>query len=144
MPISQPLGKPATSPISPSRFRNPSAMLEKHLSQAIQEFLRIDDWRVFRQESLRNTIQGRYAGELGMPDLLALRYYHAEDDALGQAYGADALWIEVKRKGQKPKPHQLEWHAKERALGAEVVVVDDYSEFRSWYFLSGLNRRIKA
>ncbi len=115
---------------------------EAQLSRLVQDFLKLDGWRVLRQEPLSRAGGGRYAGELGMPDLLALRYWKAS-----QEYGApagDILWIEVKRSGQKPKPHQLQWHERERALGAEVWVVDDFDAFKEKYVSSGLNRSIRS
>jgi hypothetical protein len=117
----------------------PPKVSEAQLSKQVQDFLCIDGWRVFKQEPLSRAGGGRYAGELGMPDLLALRYARPV-----QGWANSVLWIEVKRKGAKPKPHQLEWHERERALGAEVWVVDDYDAFRAKYLGSGLNRRISA
>ncbi len=120
---------------------------EKHIADAVKGLLEIDGWRVFHMEPLSNIIQKRYAGELGMPDLLALRYGWtkplAEGDLLASVLG-EILWLEIKRPGAKPKAHQERWHAEERMLGAEVQVVDDYDFFREWYVKSGLNRRIRV
>ncbi len=112
---------------------------ERHISEAVKGLLEIDGWRVFHMEPLSNVIQKRYSAELGCPDLLALRY---ADPARGKS--TDVLWLEIKRRGVKPKKHQAEWHAAERAMGAEVWVVDDYDFFRESYVKSGLNRRIRA
>lgn len=117
---------------------------EAQLSRLVQEFLELDGWRVLKQEPLSRAGGGRYAGELGMPDLLALRYCGASQDALGFGAHGDILWIEVKRAGQKPKPHQVEWHKRERALGAEVWVCDDFDVFKVKYLASGLNRGMRA
>ena len=116
---------------------------EAQLSHQVQDFLGIDGWRVFKQEPLSRAGGGRYAGELGMPDLLAIRYdaklYHASlCEYILAALNQSVLWIEVKAKGRKPAPHQAEWHARERALGAEVWVVDDFDVFRERYLASGL------
>jgi hypothetical protein len=107
---------------------------EAQLSHQVQDFLGIYGWRVFKQEPLSRAGGGRYAGELGMPDLLAIRY----DAKLYHANLCEYIWIEVKAKGRKPAPHQDEWHARERALGAEVWVVDDFDVFRERYLASGL------
>ena len=105
---------------------------ERELSRQVQDFLKLDGWRVLKQEAMK--WGDRQAGELGMPDLLALRY-NTEFRGI--------LWIEVKRKGAQPKPHQAAWHAAEHALGAEVWVVDNFDEFRGKYLNSGLNRSIR-
>ncbi|MHA1286563.1 MAG: VRR-NUC domain-containing protein [Candidatus Thorarchaeota archaeon] len=36
----------------------------------------------------------------------------------------DIFWIEFKRLGEKPKPHQLKYHDMLRSLGFEVYVID--------------------
>ncbi len=110
---------------------------EAQLSRQVSDFLKLDQWRVLRQEPLSRAGGGRYAGELGMPDLLALRYGSMTELR-------SILWIEVKRAGQKPKPHQLQWHERERALGAEVWVVSDFDVFKEKYVASGLNRSIRS
>ncbi len=120
---------------------------EKHITDAVKGLLEIDGWRCFHMEPLSHIIQKRYAGELGMPDLLCLRYGWtkplAEGDLLANVLG-EILWIEVKRPGAKPKAHQASWHEHEKSLGAEVRVVDSYDDFREWYAGSGLNRRIRV
>lgn len=117
---------------------------ERELSRQVKDFLRLDGWRVLRQEPLSRAGGGRYAGELGMPDLLALRYAdHRVIIGAKQSTPDEILWIEVKSHGAKPKPHQAAWHAAERALGAEVWVVDDLDEFRGKYIDSGLNRSMR-
>ena len=132
--------------LDPARLAGTPRVTEAQLSKQVKDFLEIDGWRVFRMEPLSNVIQKRYSAELGCPDLLALRYggkrlvsviYHAKNEG-------DILWLEIKRRGKKPAKHQAEWHAKERALGAEVWVCDDFDEFRSKYCKSGLNRSIRA
>jgi len=90
-------------------------------------------------EPLSNVIQQRYSAELGCPDILALRYAEPH-----RGRSAAILWIEVKVKGRKPAKHQALWHDRERALGAEVVVVDDFEEFKAWYVNSGFNRGMRA
>lgn len=117
--------------------------LEREISKGVKMLLELDGWRCFHMEPLSNVVQRRYSAELGCPDLLALRYgkiaQYPDDD-----WGPNILWLEIKRKGKKPAPHQLAWHAKERALGAEVWVVDSFDDFRADYLKSGLNRGIRA
>ncbi len=125
---------------------------EAQLSRLVSDFLTLDGWRVLKQEPLSRAGGGRYAGEMGMPDLLCLRY---EFNRLAAGirpillpeichFEAQVFWIEVKRLGAKPKPHQLAWHERERALGAEVWVIDDFDAFKAKYLESGLNRNIRS
>ena len=72
----------------------------------------------------------------------ALRY--ARRGIMGLRISPDILWCEIKRRGQKPKAHQIKWHEAERALGAQVCVIDDFDFFREGYVKSGLNRSIRA
>ena len=37
-----------------------------------------------------------------------------------------AIWVELKAPGEKAKPHQLREHARMRALGQHVVVIDSF------------------
>ncbi len=133
--------------IDPGRLppRKPK-VTEKHIADAVKGLLEIDGWRVFHMEPLSNVIQRRYSAELGCPDLLALRYGAKRADSYDYSYRTEcqALWLEIKRRGAKPKKHQERWHAEERMLGAEVWVVDDYEFFRKCYISSGLNRRIRV
>lgn len=115
-----------------------SKISERLLSELISGFLKLDGWRVLKQEPLSRAGGGRYAGELGMPDILCLRYAEPH-----RGRGNAILWIEAKRKGGKPKPLQAYWHAAERALGAEIWVCDDFEEFKVKYLGSGLNRRMR-
>lgn len=123
-------------------------VLEKHIAQAVTEFLRIDEWRVFKQEPLSRAGGGRYAGELGMPDLLALRYLppakiQAVERPIEVKASCGHIWLEIKRPGAKPKPHQVAWHEREVAHGALVWIVDDFDMFRTRYLASGLARRVR-
>ena len=128
--------------LDPARLAGTPRVTEAQLAKQVKDFLEIDGWRVFRMEPLSNVIQKRYSAELGCPDLLALRY--ARRGTLGLRISPDILWLEIKRRGKKPAKHQSEWHARERALGAEVWVVDDFDFFREGYVKSGLNRSIRA
>jgi hypothetical protein len=57
----------------------------------------------------------------------------------------ELLWCEWKRRGGKAKSHQIDWHARERARGALVIVAgEDFPAsiegFLGWYNQSGLAR----
>lgn len=57
------------------------------------------------------------AGYPGVPDRLLL------------STGGCVLFIEFKAPGKKPTPLQAAWHAKLRALGFTVHVIDNVSDF---------------
>lgn len=55
----------------------------------------------------------RWVGRHGAPDRLVM-------------LPGRALWVELKAPGQKPRPHQLREHARIRAMGQRVEVVDSF------------------
>jgi len=59
------------------------------------------------------------AGYPGVPDRLML------------SPGGRAVFIEFKAPGKKPTPLQAAWHARLRALGFEVHVIDNVSDFEA-------------
>lgn len=106
---------------------------ERDVSQQVKDFLGFRGWRVFRNNVTRlQDKNGKWIafGEPGMPDLLAL-HYRLDTKFTGMAA---CLWVEVKQPGGKPRPHQAEWHKTETAMGATVVVVDDFRVFEDWYW----------
>jgi hypothetical protein len=115
---------------------------EATVQQTVCEFLQLDNWRAIRTDPVSDRKRGKGFGEIGMCDLLFLRYWASVAD-VGSAE-AQVLWIEFKRKGAQPKPHQSAWHEAERARGALVLVVDDIDSFQEWYFNSGLARKLRA
>lgn len=130
---------------------------EAHIQQTVTEFLQFDGWRAIRTDPVSDRERGKGFGEKGMPDHLYVRYnllgaYLNLPCAIGSRLSissrrgtpsqwAEVLWIEFKRPGEKPRPHQLDWHEAERKRGALVLVVDDIDQFISWYKGSGLERR---
>lgn len=40
--------------------------------------------------------------------------------------GTVAIWVELKAPGKKPEPHQLREHARMRAMGQRVEVIDSF------------------
>jgi len=108
---------------------------ERNINAGIKTILELDDWHVFLMEPLWRDDWKKGTGELGQPDILALRY---DPDKI--------LWVEGKRTGGKAKSHQRIWHAAERARGALVWVAGEDFEasvegFRTKYEGSGLCRR---
>jgi hypothetical protein len=125
-----------------------SLLTEAHVQQTVTELLELDGWRAFRTEhAIERNDKGRFkrrVGEVGMPDYLYVRYGptgNTPKDCVERAMYTQALWIEFKRPGEKPRPDQNLWHHKERDRGALVLMVDDIDEFRKWYAASGLKRR---
>lgn len=121
---------------------------EAHVQQTVVGFLELDGWRAIRTDPVSDRSRGKGFGELGMPDYLFIRYKFTAQETSPTYAGweredAEVLWIEFKRKGAKPTPHQHRWHNDEKRYGALILTVDDIDEFTRWYKASGLNRRIK-
>jgi hypothetical protein len=57
--------------------------------------------------------------------LRAFRHWRGISDIIGVLPGGKALFIEVKRPGEKPKPHQREFLDLMRGQGALCLVVND-------------------
>lgn len=55
--------------------------------------------------------------------------YPGVPDRLLLSTDGRAVFIEFKAPGKKPTPLQVAWHTKLRALGFEVYVIDNVSEF---------------
>jgi VRR-NUC domain len=108
------------------RKLSPGQLLEKEVTQQVKDFLAYRGWRPIRM--MRTAVPGSFSvGEPGMPDFLFCRYL---DKPMGACL---ALWIEMKRPGGKLRDGQPEWHARERARGATVWVVDDFDFFANLY-----------
>jgi hypothetical protein len=115
----------------------PEAVIEGECCQLLHE----DGWRTLKTDPVRDRSRAKGFGELGMPDTLCLRYSR-------QGAACEALWLEWKSRGGRPKKHQLEWHTRERARGAMTAIagVDfpaSIKGFRSWYRASGLGRTLQ-
>jgi hypothetical protein len=127
---------------------------EATIQQTVREFLELDGWRAIRTDPVSDRSRGKGFGELGMPDYLFIRYEATKVHVCGSRTRpylawpdlyrpwAEVLWIEFKRKGLLPSPHQTAWIAKEQARGALVMVVDDIDGFTVAYRNSGLCLRI--
>ncbi len=119
---------------------------EAQLSKYIFDLLSNDGWHVFRMEPISRREWGKGTGEVGQPDLLAIRYAEYADRSPVWASQAQVLWWEIKRKGGKVAEHQRDWHALERKRGALVAVAGEHHEATpegamQWYRNSGLMRK---
>lgn len=136
---------------SATRRETALTITEAHVQQTVREFLELDGWRAIRTDPVSDRTRGKGFGEVGMPDCLFLRYLHycqgpgcsGVNCIPSHEVKAQVMWIEFKRPGQKPKPHQTRWIEAERARNALVLVVDDIDAFIAWYKASGLNTRMQ-
>jgi hypothetical protein len=68
-----------------------------------------------------------WVGRRGAPDrlvMLPLRHVDDPDDPFGLAAGPATIWVELKAPDVKPEAYQLREHARMRAMGQRVVVID--------------------
>jgi hypothetical protein len=67
----------------------------------------------------------KWIGRRGAPDRLVLlpdgRVFAVDDIGHGRA-----VWIELKKPGEKPEPHQSREHDRMRRLGQTVLVIDSF------------------
>lgn len=126
-------------------LRNPRQHPERDLERACSDLLQYDGWRLLRCEPVSRREWGRGFGEKGMADCLYIRYSCESPSAAG-CQRTGVLWIEWKSLTGKAQQHQKDWHARERARGALVVVAGvDFKAsvdgWLAWYRGSGLMRR---
>jgi hypothetical protein len=139
---------PQRARVSGARETNQRLTTEAHVQQTVVQFLELDGWRALRTDPVSDRSRGKDFGEIGMPDYLFLRYCGPIREAAypgdwdGTRVATNILWIEFKRKGAKPKRHQVRWKDMEASRGALILLVDDIDEFTRWYKTSGLCRRI--
>lgn len=119
---------------------------EADVQQAVVLMLALDGWRAIRTDPVSDRSRGKGFGEIGMPDYLFIRYGldvrtltpdRCRDELRRHA---EVMFVEFKAKGQSVKPHQYDWHQRERLRGALVIVCDEVGLFREWYKTSGLMR----
>lgn len=139
-----------TDPQSERGFaRRVQIRLEKHetLCRLVDVIMRV----------VHSCVRDSGFGEPGMPDRQYIRYTYGDLSRHGLQFDhsgsmneiralSQILWIEWKRPGEKPDPHQTQWHLEERLRGALVVVAGqdfpaDVDGFLTWYRGSGLMRR---
>jgi len=115
---------------------------ERDINNGICTLLALDDWHVFRMETVSRVEWGKFTGEPGMPDILAIRYVpNTEQWAI-----SDVLWIEGKSSSGRLADHQRLWIEAERKRGALVWIAGedfapDVDAFLELYKRSGLCRR---
>ena len=117
---------------------------ERDIQKACTDLLALDNWRCLRTDPVSDRTRGKGFGELGMPDCLYIRYFYLAFSKTGRA--SEVLWVEYKSPKGKPKPHQLEWHKRERSRGALTLIAGvDFEAstegFYKWYFNSGLMQK---
>jgi hypothetical protein len=129
----------------------PPRASEAEIERDCTAWLELDGWRALRTDPVSDRKRGKGFGELGMADHLYIRY--GPDLKLPPEWKkpvdhshAQVLWIEFKRPGQHPAPHQVAWHQQERARGALTAIAgEDFPAtvegFQIWYRSSGLQRR---
>lgn len=69
----------------------------------------------------------QWIGRRGAPDRLVMlpdRWRVLAFDTDAEPVGFPAAWVELKAPGVKPEAHQLREHARMRAMGQRVVVID--------------------
>ncbi len=135
---------------------------ERQLEKTCSDFLALDGWRSLKTDPVSDRSRGKGFGELGMADMLYIRYWTGCIDQTAHAPPYESwgqiLWIEFKRqrpgrtiftKAEKAKIHQCAWIARECQRGALVLLagVDfkpaTFEAFKAWYLASGLNRRMR-
>lgn len=84
----------------------------------------IEDYLVKRVEAMGGLVRKvAWIGRNGAPDRLVML-------PNGRAFAVDmvghgrTVWVELKKFGKEPEPHQLVEHELMRKAGAEVVVID--------------------
>lgn len=123
---------------------------EASIQAGIITLLQLDGWRVFETDKQRwqeTRAEHPLGGsEVGMPDVLAIRYCYPGRAELSLRKEAEVCWIECKRFGGKAAAHQKLWHSAERARGAFIVLLGEdcaasIDGWIGWYERSGLQRR---
>jgi len=68
----------------------------------------------------------QWVGRLGAPDRLVMLPCAPHPVPHGHFYSGpgSTIWVELKAPGQKPRPSQVREHARMRAMGQRVVVID--------------------
>ncbi len=131
---------------------------EAQIQQQCRDYLALDGWRLVVTDPPH--IRGLGVSEPGMPDDLMIRYQYpcrgigcsGEHCGTIDCVDAELLWIEYKckRPGSKAAQHQKDWHDRERARGALVVMAGERGPFgfdaslegfAEWYEKSGLQRK---
>ena len=128
---------------------------EAHIERTITGYLQLDGWRALKTNPTSNRARGKGFGEIGMADVLYLRYSSHKSVVAGASsiFQVELLWAEFKRittqgRTTKAAPHQREWHERERARGAATLIVGEdcpatVEGIQDWYRNSGLRRLVR-
>lgn len=82
----------------------------------------IENYLVERVKQLGGEVRKvKWIGRRGAPDRLVM--LPTKYPEWMQQKG-NAIWVELKAPGEKPKPHQAREHERMRAMGQRVVVID--------------------
>src|SRR5579884_2070502 len=92
---------------------------EREIENACTDLLELDGWRCIKTDLPH--LRGLGVQEKGMADRLYIRYRFLET-AARRGDEVQAMWIEWKAPKGKPTPHQIDWHKRERALGALTLI----------------------
>jgi len=116
--------------------------------QKIRKHPLLTNWADHIYIVLRSCMRAAGVGEVGMADYLFIRYLagdkkwqHREKWPDCNKVICEALFIEFKRPGQKPRPEQKAWKEAEERRGALVWVIDSQDAFLERYRGSGLQRK---
>lgn len=143
-------GTPApTEPAKPKRRKVSS---EAEIAKVCTQVLIHDGWRHLKTDPVSRRGWGKGFGEVGMADSLFIRYDKGAAmfcHGSGTRLYSEVLWIEWKREDGAADPHQLKWHAAERARGALTLIAGiDFEAsvegFLRWYAGSGLRQRVDS
>jgi len=94
-------------------------------SQAIRE-RDIEEYLVARVGSMGGEVRKvKWVGRRGAPDRLVMLPAHKVADAY--VVMPSSIWVELKKPGVAPEPHQLREHARMRAMGQRVEVIDSFA-----------------
>src|SRR6266702_7798894 len=92
---------------------------ERDINAGIRSILKLDGCHVFLMETVSRREWGKFTGEPGMPDMLAIRYSHGGTPQSNPAC-AEVLWIEGKAPCGIVGAKQSLWHSTELARGALI------------------------
>lgn len=136
---------------------------EAQIQKTCEDFLNLDGWRALRTDPVSDRSRGKGFGELGMADMLYIRYglpmlrRNFRGTCADAQSVAQVLWIEYKRqrggnckralytRAEKANIHQRAWIEAERERGALVLLVGEdcpatIEGVQAWYIGSGLLR----
>jgi hypothetical protein len=128
------LTPPAKKRRTSFKLRSQKVVLtENDVERAINDYLRLDGWRLHRQHVGKARFPGGAWVELypeGTADWLATRGRN----------GGECLYYEAKRPGASPSPAQTAWLEQARREGYPAACFDTFSAFLAWYKSAGFSR----